>query len=98
MNADQNMAELRDLITAKVKEYVMSGGKMKVLSVKAGISPNTVSRLAYGETSRPHLRTVVYVLFALGYGLQAVPAEMLTTSLKLPRVAAPSGPRGLRVV
>jgi hypothetical protein len=51
----------RAIINARVREYVTGGGRIDALAHKSGLSKNTVSRLAYYETTRPQLHTVVVI-------------------------------------
>ena len=51
----------RAIINARVREYIMGGGRLNVLAVKAGLSVGTVSRLAYYETTRPQMHTIVVI-------------------------------------
>lgn len=45
--------------------------KYSILAKKAGVCPQTVSRLASGETKDPRIGTVIRVLFSLGIRLYA---------------------------
>lgn len=58
----------KDLVRAAIRE---SGLKYKVIAARSRITPGTIGKLAYGETSRPQLRTVIAVLVALGYRFTA---------------------------
>ena len=51
----------RAIINARVREYVAGGGKINTLALKTGLAPGTVSRLAYYETTRPQMHTIVVI-------------------------------------
>jgi DNA-binding phage protein len=56
---------VRAFINRLVREYVKNGGNIRNLALKAGVSPQTISRLAYYETTRPVWHTVMAVIHAL---------------------------------
>jgi len=53
--------QARAIINARVREYMAGGGRLGVLAVKAGLSTGTVSKLAYYETTRPQMHTIVVI-------------------------------------
>jgi DNA-binding phage protein len=56
---------VRAFINRLVREYVRDGGKIKTLALKSGVGAQTISRLAYYETTRPTWHTVMAVLKAM---------------------------------
>lgn len=65
-------AQARRVVFAEVRRLTSNGVKMKDIAHKAGVRPQTVSRLAYGETKYPRFSTVLGVLIAIGYDLQLI--------------------------
>jgi len=45
--------------------------KFGVIATKAGVCDTTVSRLAYGDTKKPMMSTVVRILMVLGWRVYA---------------------------
>ncbi len=64
-DADPFELQARAVINARVRDYVAGGGRIKTLALKAGLTPATVSRLAYNETTRPQFHTIVVICKAL---------------------------------
>lgn len=62
--------EARDVISRRVRQYVTKKGKISHMATKAGIAPQTVSRVAYGETKSPRMKTIMGLLHALGYEVE----------------------------
>ena len=61
--------QARALINAKVRDYMAHGGNITKLRRKCGNAvktTQTISKLAYYETTRPTWRTVIAVSEALG--------------------------------
>ena len=56
---------VRAFINHIVREYVMDGGRMNSLALKANLAFATISRLAYYETARPQWHTIMAVIMAL---------------------------------
>jgi DNA-binding phage protein len=56
---------VRAFVNSKVRMYVAGKGNMNRLALKAGISYNTVHKLAYYETTHPRWHTVMSVIMAL---------------------------------
>lgn len=57
----------RRLVFTEVRRVTSHGVRMKDIAARAGVSTATVSKLAYGETKRPQFKTVIGVLYALGF-------------------------------
>lgn len=53
-------------VLADVRGHIWEHGDFAKLAVAANLSATTVSKLAYGETSSPHMRTVIRIMDALG--------------------------------
>jgi DNA-binding phage protein len=61
--------QLRVVITQEVRAFVASGGKLKDLAVRSGLTATTISRLAYMETKYPRFHTIIALGKPLGYRL-----------------------------
>ena len=53
-------------LLADVRGHIWGSGDFSKLAEKADVSPQTVSKFAYGETKSPHMRTVFKIMDALG--------------------------------
>lgn len=53
-------------LLADIRGHIWTHGDFKKLAVSANLSVATVSKLAYGDTNSPHMRTVVRIMNALG--------------------------------
>jgi transcriptional regulator with XRE-family HTH domain len=53
-------------LLADIRGHIFEFGDFKKLSEQTGLCVGTISRLAYGETGSPHMRTVIKVMDALG--------------------------------
>ena len=53
-------------LLADIRGHIWTHGDFKKLAVSANLSVATVSKLAYGDTNSPHMRTVVRIMEALG--------------------------------
>lgn len=51
---------------ADIRGHIWAHGDFKKLAISADLSVATVSKLAYGDTGSPHMRTVVRIMNALG--------------------------------
>jgi DNA-binding phage protein len=83
-----------DLIAAVQREaraYASRGGRLGELAARAGLSPQTVGRLVYGETIHPRLRTVLALLQAFGWDLRLEPPAGGKRPLPFPGASAPAG-------
>ncbi len=65
-NRIRNAMELRDLAALAIRD---SKQKYKDIAAKVGVWPNTIGRLASGDTREPRCSTVINVLLALGYSV-----------------------------
>ena len=65
IDADYTTA-VRAMVNSEVRNYVAGGGQMRALALRAGVTPATVGRLAYYETTRPTWHTTMSVIMALG--------------------------------
>lgn len=61
-----NVSELYSFLA---REIALSKQKYSKFAKKAEMSPNTVSRMAHGETQYPRFQTVFAMLDTLGYEL-----------------------------
>lgn len=66
----------RGIITEEVRGYVQGRGRISSLARKATVAPSTVSKVAYGETKRPRMHTIVGLLDALGYDVELKKREV----------------------
>jgi AraC-like DNA-binding protein len=55
-------ANIRRVISARVREAMADGYTIKGIAAACGLSTSTVSKLYYGETRRPQLHTCLVVL------------------------------------
>jgi transcriptional regulator with XRE-family HTH domain len=59
--------DIWERLFADIRGHIRSyGGTFKQLADAANLSEATVSKLAYGETSSPHMRTIIRIMDALG--------------------------------
>ncbi len=58
--------EVWERLLADVRGHIHEHKDFGKLAVAANLSISTVSKLAYGETSSPHMRTVIRIMEALG--------------------------------
>jgi hypothetical protein len=59
------MQHLRVFIHGQVRDYIMRGGKLGSLALKAGVGAQTLSRLAYYESIHPRASTIDGIIDAL---------------------------------
>lgn len=62
----------RRRIEKELRQRRRGGESIKSIAKKAGVNPNTVSRLVYGETKYPRFSTIYGLLTALGVELAIV--------------------------
>lgn len=63
----ENVAEILGIMAVAIEDYPWS---LAELAREAGCAAGTVSRILYGKTKSPHLRTVVGILLALGFRVE----------------------------
>lgn len=80
--------EARAIIAREVRAYLKRGQHVAALAVRAGLAPQTVARIAYGETLHPRMHSVVALLHAFGY--------RVTVKKGAPRRAVPPAPDARR--
>ena len=61
-----NPYDMRIYVQSAIRDSKM---KYSVLAMKAGVCPQTVSKIASGETKDPRTGTVIRILFSLGIRL-----------------------------
>ena len=61
--------QLQDLVANATLDLIMAGVTAKVIAKGCSLSPSTISRFAFRQTTRPQLHTVVAILGYLGYHL-----------------------------
>ena len=70
------MQHLRVYIHGQVRDYITSGGKLKGLALRAGVTTATLSRLAYYESVHPRASTIDGIIDALDL-YEAVGKQMI---------------------
>jgi len=56
---------VRAFVNRLVRDYVKNGGNLNRLALKSSLNRNTVSKLAYYETTHPRWHTVMAVIMAM---------------------------------
>ena len=62
-------SRMRQIVFQRTRSWLADGRRLSYLANQAGVTTNTVSRLAYGETKFPRFHTVIAVCDALGVKL-----------------------------
>lgn len=55
-----------DRLVADIRGHLWNSGDWGILAAKANVNPQTISKLAYGETKSPHFFTIFKIMVALG--------------------------------